>query len=235
MNPAVLAALISATPSVINLFKKQPKVPKYEPSQWEKDYYSRLQDVYSGKSEFTNLEPLYQAYKERILPEYARVGKEAQISFARRGIEGGPEIEFAQRSGERQLEDLMRARRQIEEETRKLRLAASSGMGQLGSARSAAESQRAIAEFQSQLAQYNAMQQALQELGGTAGALAYDYASPQQDLYAMYQQLYGSYNPYMEQIGITPEEYNAQISGQRQYGYTLPGPSQYNTYYGRTR
>ncbi len=212
----VIPAAISAASALYGAFKKPPSVPKYQPSAWEREYYRRLQEILEGKSPlFTqaDIERQYRMRKERMLPEYERVRKEAGVRFARRGIEGGPVTGFETRLGERQLQDLMRMRQMIEEETRRLeeqrKMAALQGLGGLGRARSAEESRRAMAGFETQMRRYQALQEALADLMGVSGSYAYEQAFPQQTYIPTtyyptgFRPEYYSPHRYTPRIGVT--------------------------------
>ena len=181
--PFPLWAIPAAISAGSAIYGATRKPPQYEMSEPQKQYYKQLQDILAGRSKgFTqaDIEREYGGFKERMLPEYSRIRSEQMEKFARRGIQGGPQIEFERKLGEAQIDDLIRARRQIESETRRLeesrKLSALQGMGQIGQAQTSAEFQQAMMEYQQQ-------QQALADLMGMGGSLAYEMGFPQQDLY----------------------------------------------------
>lgn len=172
-----IPAAISAGSAIYGATRK---APKYEMSAPQQEYYKRLQDILEGRSEGfgrADIEREYMGFKERMLPEYSRIRKEQMERFAGRGIQGGPQIEFERKLGEAQIDDLIRARRQIESETRKLeeqrKMGALQGLGRLGEVQTQTEFQQAMIEYQKQ-------QQALADLMGMGGSLAYEMAMPQQ-------------------------------------------------------
>lgn len=153
---------------------KKPSMPKYKPSEWETDYYNRLKSMVEGNSPLLNTENKYQLLKDQMQPEYERMQKEYDIYSAQRGIQGGPQQAFRQGISEDQMQKLLQARRQLEEYKTQLQMAAQQAMGQLGSTRSAAESQYAMTGFESAMQQYQLLQQQLADLMGTSGSLLYE-------------------------------------------------------------
>ena len=172
-----------------SLFNETPKMSEYTPSAWEQDYYNYLKDIREGTSPLLNVENRYKLLKEKMQPEYKRLQKEYDIYSARRGIQGGPQQAFQQGMAEDQLTRLMQIRNELEESKRQLQLSAAQSMGQLGSTRSAAESQMAMANFQAALQQHQQLQDALGQLVGTAGSMAYEQYFPQQSYEDLYYQL----------------------------------------------
>ena len=193
----IIPAAIGAASALYSATRKQPKTPQYKPSQWEQDYYKRLEGILGGTDPSFSTEGQYQLAKDKLLPEYERLRKEGNINLARRGIEGGPEIGFERKLGENQLRDLTNLRRQIEGDLRNLKLLALRGMGQLGQGRSQAEYSQQMADFQARMQQYQQMQESMTGLIDVGGQMAYGmYGNQPQRTYSQFpiQQRY-TYTP----------------------------------------
>ena len=188
---------------------ESPEPPKYEPSELELETQQYLKDILEGKSPLFqegDVERRYQTFKDKMLPEYQRLSKEAKIRHARSGIRGGPEELFAQRSGEDQLQRLMDARRRIEDETQRLeQMRKSDALGQLtgmGRTRSAQEYQSDMAAFQQKLQE----QQEMANMLASVAMMAFG-VPPIPTAMDYYQQLYGGQQqPYYEPLGVTSKQ-----------------------------
>ena len=100
--------------------------------------------------------------------------KRRQQFAAKRRISGGPEIAMQRKFYENQLEDLANLRRELEEQNQQLRMSALQTMGQMGQARSQAESRKQMLDFQARLQQYQDLQNAIAELMGVSGTIGYE-------------------------------------------------------------
>lgn len=212
----LIPAAISGISALYSATRKSPKTPKYQPSQWETDYYNRLRGILEGTDTSFNLESQYQLAKDKLLPEYERLRKEGNINLARRNIEGGPQVGLEQSLATNQYNQLANLRRELQGQLENLRYGALQGMGQLGTARSQAEYGQRMADFQARMAQYQETQNALAGLIGTGANMAYD--------------MYGSQSrPYSSKtFGIQPKLTN--YPGLSQYNasnYTYQPPSTY--------
>jgi len=151
------------------------KVPKYKPSDLEKEYEANLKKMMAG--DFPGFTPgdeerRYAQLKDKLLPEYERLGKETDVWAARRGIEGGSLLKRKYDLQDQQLADLIKLRQEVENQTNQLKLMASQNLGQLGMGRSDKQYQSEMADFQSRLAEYDQLQQNIAGLLGMGGQLA---------------------------------------------------------------
>jgi hypothetical protein len=164
--------------------KKPPDVPQYEPSELEKEYTQRLQDILSGKDTMyspEDAERRYKIFKEQLEPTLASARAEYGKRAARLGISGGPQIEFEKDLGRNQSSALIQARQAIENEIRQLeearRNAAIAGLGQAGYRQTSGEQQEALLQYQQDYQQYMQLQELLGNILGNVSQAGMMYAT----------------------------------------------------------